>query len=319
MSFSVAHHFAPATAALLVQHPAIGDARAIDTADRWALPTDVDIIFALHGGDDDLEAAAPRPAGWPGQVKLVQLASSGIDGYPAWLFDAPQVASAAGTSAGPIAEYVLTVMLAHEKRLPAMQVHDGDAWVASDAMIANPLGSLDGRTVGLIGIGEIGARVARLAQAFGARVIASRRSGTAGPEGVEIVPFDAVLARAEHLVIAAPLSPETAGLLDAAAFAKCRHSVHIVNIARGGIIDTPALIVALESGRVGAASLDVTDPEPLPPGHPLWRAPNVRITPHISWSSAGTPGRIFKLFAENVGRLAAGEPVRNRVGRPGGV
>lgn len=315
MSFSVAHHFAPATAALLTQHPAISGARAIDTSDRWALPTDVDIVFALHGSDDESHADAPRPPGWPGQVKLVQIASSGIDGYPDWLFEAPQVATAAGTSAGPIAEYVLAVMLNHEKRLPAMQVRDGDAWVASDAMVANPLGSLDGKTVGLIGVGEIGARVAKLAQAFGARVVASRRSGGAGPEGVEIVPLDTVLARAEHLVIAAPLSPETTGLLDAAAFAKCRRGVHLVNIARGGIVDTSALIDALLSGQVGAASLDVTDPEPLTAGHPLWRAPNVRITPHIAWSSAGTPGRIFKLFAENVGRLAAGEPLRNSVAK----
>ena len=313
MSFTVAHHFAPATAALLTQHPAISEARAVDTANRWALPTDVDIVFALHGSDEDTHADAPRPAGWPGRVQLVQLASSGIDGYPDWLFEAPQVASAAGTSAGPIAEYVLTVMLMHEKRLPAMQVRDGDTWVTSDAIVANPLGSLDGRTVGLIGIGEIGGRIAKLAQAFGARVIASRRSGRPGPEGVEIAAFDAVLARADHLVVAAPLSPATAGLLDAAAFARAKRGVHLVNIARGGIVDTSALIAALASGQVDAASLDVTDPEPLPAGHPLWAAPNMRITPHIAWSSAGTPGRIFKLFAENVGRLAAGEAVRNLV------
>lgn len=310
MSFSIAHHFAPATGALLTQHPAIGEVRAIDPADRWALPTDVDIIFALHGSDVG-PVTAPRPAGWPGQVRLVQIASSGIDGYPEWLFEAPQVATAAGTGAGPIAEYVLTVMLMHEKRLPAMQVRDGEAWVSQDAMVANPLGSLEGRTVGLIGVGEIGGRVAKLAQAFGARVVASRRRGGAGPEGVEIVALDDVLARADHLVVAAPLSPATAGLLDAAAFAKVKRGVHLVNIARGGIVDTAALIAALEAGQVGAASLDVTDPEPLPAGHPLWSAPNVRITPHIAWSSAGTPARIFKLFAENVGRLAAGEPVRN--------
>ena len=311
MSFSVAHHFAPATAALLTQHPAISEARAVDTADRWALPTDVDLVFALHASDDETHADAPRPAGWPGRVQLVQLASSGIDGYPDWLFEAPQVASAAGTGAGPIAEYVLTVMLMHEKRLPAMRVRDGEAWVAQDAMVANPLGSLDGRTVGLIGIGAIGGRVAALAQAFGARVVAARRSAGAGPEGVEIAPFETVLARADHLVIAAPLSPQTAGLLDAAAFARVKRGVHLVNIARGGIVDTAALIDALASGQVGAASLDVTDPEPLPAGHPLWTAPNVRITPHIAWSSAGTPRRIFELFAENVGRLAKDEPVRN--------
>ena len=311
MSFSVAHHFTPATAALLTRHPMIAEVREIDLANRWALPTDVDIVFALHAPSASSDHDVSAPPGWPGQVKLVQIASAGLDGYPAWLFDAPQVASAAGTSAAPIAEYVLTVMLMHEKRLPAMIARDGGEWTPQDAMIADPLGSLDGRTVGLIGIGEIGGRVATLAQAFGARVIAARLSGTDGPAGVEIVSFDDLLARADHLIVAAPLTPKTTHLLDDRAFARVKRGVHLVNIARGGIVDTAALIDALASGQVGAASLDVTDPEPLPAGHPLWRAPNVRITPHIAWSSAGTPRRIFELFAENVGRLARGEPVRN--------
>lgn len=304
--YAVAHHFTAATGALLTNHPMIGEVRAIDLARRWELPTDVDVIMALHGGDDELASNAPRPEGWPGRVKLVQLASAGLDGYPDWLFDA-QVASAAGTSAVPISEFVLAAMLAHEKRIPAIYARDGQTTPDNEAMIANPLGSLDGKTLGLIGIGQIGGRIAALARAFNMRVVAQRRSSAAAPEGVEIVPLDTLLARADHLVIAAPLTSETAGLLDAAAFAKTKRGVHLVNIARGGIVDTAALIAALESGQVGAASLDVTDPEPLPAGHPLWRAPNVRITPHVAWSSAGTPGRIFKLFADNVGRLAAGE------------
>ena len=314
--FSVAHHFSAATGALLTNHPLLGEVRGIDLSRRWELPTDVDLIMALHGGDDEEAVNAPRPPGWPGQVKLVQLASAGLDGYPDWLFDAP-VASSAGTSAGPIAEFVLAAMLAHEKRIPAIYAVDGGAVPSQDAMVANPLGTLDGKTLGLIGIGQIGGRIAALARAFGMRVIAQRRSHALPPEGIEIVPFDTLLARADHLVIAAPLTAETAGLLGAEAFAKVKRGVHLVNIARGGIVDTAALIVALASGHVGAASLDVTDPEPLPAGHPLWRAPNVRITPHVAWSSAGTPGRIFKLFADNIARVAAGETPINLL-PPGG-
>ncbi len=308
---TVAHHFAPATGQLLASHPLIGEIRTLDLSRRWDLPVDADVLFVLHDEDDEVAMHAPRPAGWPGNVRLVQIASSGIDGYPAWLFEAPAVATAAGTTAGPISEYVLAAMLMHAKRLPAMVLHDGDAWTTRESLLEQPLGTLDGKTLGLVGIGQIGSRVAALARAFGMRVIATRRSDKTGPDGIEIVPLDALLARADHLVLAAPVTAATTGLLDAAAFAKVKHGVHIVNIARGALIDTGALIAALENGHVGGASLDVTDPEPLPPGHPLWRAPNVRITGHVAWSCAGTPARIFKLFAENIGRVAAGQPPEN--------
>ncbi len=315
---TVAHHFAPATGQFLAAHPAVGDIRAIDTADRWNLPLDADVLFVLHeqGGEHrERDENCVAPPGWPGQVRFVQIASAGLDGYPRWLFDAPLVATAAGTAAAPISEFVLAAMLAHEKRLLSIQIRDGDPWPEPDAVMQNPLGSLDGKTLGLIGIGQIGGRIAALARAFGMRVVAQRRSSAQAPDGVEIVPLDTLLARADHLVVAAPLTPETTGLLDAAAFAKAKHGVHLVNIARGAIVDTGALVEALRSGKVAAASLDVTEPEPLPPGHPLWSAPNVRITPHISWSSAGTAARIFKLFAENIGRVVSGQPPENLLPR----
>lgn len=293
-------------------HPEVGEVHAIDLADRWALPVDVDVIFALHGATDTTAHDAPRPDGWPGRVKFVQLASSGTDGYPAWLGEDVVMASAAGTSAPAIAEFVLTAMLMVEKRLPAM-IADGGKWTDQSELIAEPLGTLDGKTLGLLGIGEIGGRVAALAKAFGMTIIAHRPSLTP-VEGVTLVSFDKLLAQSDHLVIAAPISPETTGLIDAAALAKVKRGVHLVNIARGGIIVTDALDAALRDGRVGAASLDVTEPEPLPPGHPLWTAPNVRITPHIAWSSAKTPQRIFALFAENIGRFARGERLVNQQG-----
>lgn len=306
----VAHHFAPAAGALLMGHPAVTEVRPINLDRRWELPTDVDVIFALHSATDPTAHHVPQPEGWPGRVKFVQLASSGTDGYPAWLGDGPVVASSAGTSAPAIAEFVLTAMLMHEKRLPAMIAHDGE-WAPQAEVIAHPLGTLDGKTLGLLGVGEIGSRVAVLARAFGMTVIAHRRSSTP-VEGVTLVGFDDLITRSDHLVVAAPISPETTGIIGAAALAKVKRGVHIVNIARGGIIDTDALVAALHDGRVGAASLDVTDPEPLPHGHPLWAAPNARITPHIAWSSAKTSQRIFALFAENIGRFAKGERLVNQ-------
>lgn len=311
--FRIAHHFAPATGALLMSHPAVAEVHAIDTARRWDLPVDVDVIFALHGATDPTAHHVPRPVEWPGNVRFIQLASSGTDGYPEWLFDGPVVATAAGTSAPAIAEFVLTAMLMHEKRLPAMIAHDGE-WLPQSAILANPLGTLDGRTLGLLGVGEIGRRVAALATAFGMTVIANRRSTAPAPHpSIALVPFDELLARADHFVVAAPLTPESTGLIGADALARVKPGVHIVNIARGGIVDTDALVTALASGRVGAASLDVTEPEPLPPGHPLWSAPNARITPHIAWSSAKTPQRVFALFADNIGRFARGEQLINQL------
>ncbi len=129
-----------------------------------------------------------------------------------------------------------------------------------------------------------------------------------------LVGLDDLLRRSDHLVVAAPLTAATTGLLGAEAFAKVRAGIHLVNVARGGIVDTSALIAALETGRVGFASLDVTDPEPLPPGHPLWAAPNVRITPHVAWSSPRTGQRIFALFADNLARFARGERLINQLG-----
>ena len=202
-------------------------------------------------------------------------------------------------------------MLMHEKRLPAMIAH-GD-WTPQAALVAQPLGTLDGKTLGLLGIGEIGTRVAALANAFGMAVIAHRRS-PAPVDGVTLVPFADLLARSDHLVLAAPLTPDTAGMIGGDALARVKRGVHLVNIARGGLVDTAALIAALESGQVGAASLDVTDPEPLPPGHPLWTTPNVRITPHIAWSSPRTGQRIFALFVDNLARFARGEQLVNQLG-----
>ncbi len=307
----VAHHLGPAASGLIAGHPAVAETRALDLSRRWELPTDVDVIFALHSATDPTAHHVPRPAGWPGRVKYVQLASSGSDGYPDWLGDGPIVASSAGTSAPAIAEFALTAMLMVEKRLPASVVTDG-AWTPQAEVVANPLGTLDGRVLGLLGLGEIGARIAALARVFGMEVLAHRRS----PEpvdGVALVPLTELLRRSDHLVIAAPLTPATAGLIGAEAFATAKHGMHLINVARGGIVDTAALIAALESGQVGFASLDVTDPEPLPAGHPLWDAPNVRITPHIAWSSPRTGQRIFALFADNLGRFARGERLVNQL------
>jgi phosphoglycerate dehydrogenase-like enzyme len=115
------------------------------------------------------------------------------------------------------------------------------------------------------------------------------------------------------VAICVPLTPETTGLINADAFAAMKPGAYLINIARGRIVDTDALVAALESGRLAGACLDVTDPEPLPPGHPLWRQPNVIITPHVAADAELTDERHWQLFRENMRRFGAGEPLLNCV------
>ena len=287
----------------------------IDASDRWNFSSDADAAFIVHGTLDDRSwEAAARPEGWPGKIGLVQLASTGLQGYPEWLPDAPQVASARGTNAIPIAEYALAAMLAYEKRIPDLWVRDSDSWPVRGKEARWQLGTLAGKTLGLIGSGAIGTRIAELAQAFGMHVLAARRSAsTTALKGVAIRTLDALLGRADHVVIAAPLTAETRGLFSKAAFSKLKPGAHLVNVARGAIVDTDALLEALDSGHLAAATLDVTEPEPLPTGHRLYEHPRIHISPHIAWNAPGFAERLLGLLVSNIQRVDAGEAPTNLV------
>lgn len=305
----VAHQFAPPMSALLAGLPGITHAAHIPQESRWALPTDVDVLFVLHGEGANRDEAnhAPRPAGWPGSVKLVQLASAGADDYPPWLWEAPAVASASGTTAIPIGEYAMAVILAHAKRLAEITLKPGQAWPERDDFLNNQLGTLYGRTLGLVGLGNIARQVGKYAHAFGMEIIAARASAAPSPDPwIRTAPLDEVVARADHLVLAAPITPATQHLLNAERLGRMKRDAHIVNVGRGGLIDQEALLAELDKGRLWA-SLDVTDPEPLPPGHPLQGHPRCRITPHVSWSNPDINRRIMERLVENIRRLAAGE------------
>jgi phosphoglycerate dehydrogenase-like enzyme len=201
-------------------------------------------------------------------------------------------------------------MLAAEKRLPETWVHEPPArW---DGV---KLGGLRGKTLALVGLGGIGQEVARLALAFGMRVRALRRTG--GPSPLPDVRVAATLRElvsdADHLVIAAPATTETRHLVGREAFAHVKPGVHIVNVARGALVDQDALRDALESGRVGLASLDVMEPEPLPAGHWLYTHPRVRLSPHTSWSAPGAFDLLLEPFLENLRLDLAGQPLAHLV------
>jgi phosphoglycerate dehydrogenase-like enzyme len=147
------------------------------------------------------------------------------------------------------------------------------------------------------------------------RVLALRRTGATSPvDGVELVTdLGAVLEVADHLVLAVPLTPRTERMLDAGAFARVKPGVHLVNIARGRLVDQDALRAALDDDRVAMATLDTVDPEPLPAGHWLYEHPKVRVSAHISWASPAGIDSTVDLFVANVRRHLAGEPLQDVV------
>lgn len=244
------------------------------------------------------------------RVPWIQLSGTGVDKVPAELFEGRVVTCARGASAVPISEFVLGAMLAFEKRFP-------DIWLTEPPEHWNfaRLGGLDGRTVGIVGFGGIGTAVAQRALPFGMRVVAQRRTGAASPvDGVELVAeLEDVLVQSDHLVLAVPLTPRTERMLDAEAFAKVKPGVHLVNIARGRLVDQDALRVALDDGRVAMATLDTVDPEPLPAGHWLYEHPKVRVSAHVSWASHAGIDSTVVLFVDNLRRRLAGEPLQDVV------
>jgi phosphoglycerate dehydrogenase-like enzyme len=213
----------------------------------------------------------------------------------------------------PMAETVMALMLAAARRLPE---HVVDQQARQWRRL--PKRELRGSTVGIVGMGRIGTEVARLCAAFGARVIGLRRTSSAtpppgvarmyGPDGLR-----PLLAESEYVVLTLSLNPTSRGLLGADEIAAMQPTAILINVARGDVIDEPALIAALRDGRLAYACLDTFQQEPLPADSPLYDLPNVLITPHNSASSPHMEERVIELFLENLGRLVRGEALMNVV------
>jgi phosphoglycerate dehydrogenase-like enzyme len=229
------------------------------------------------------------------------------------------VSNTRGVQALPIAEHVMTVVLALAKQLPlVLDNQRRSRWAQNEFMGERLPWLLHGRTLGLVGVGTIGSAIAKRAEAFGMRVIALRRRPAYGVIGhVERVygkdQLAEFLGQCQVLVVAAPLTPETQGLLGAGQFAQLPAGAVVVNVGRAKIIDTGALIAALTSGHLGGASLDVFPQEPLPADHPLWTTPNVILTPHTSGFRQGHWEEVVALYAENLQRWLKGEPLKFRI------
>lgn len=305
MSLTIAHQYSPALAASLVPGlPDTVDFVALgETAETaWTVPSNAEVLLisqnsAAVGMGPDM----PRPPGWPFNLKWVHLRSTGIDKYPDWIYEAPLLSVTRGGYATPIAEYVLAAMLSFAKHIPEIWTNSRADWHS------HQLGGLAGQTVGIVGFGAIGKAIAQRALAFEMTVVGTRRSGGAsGIDGVAIASLEDVLAQSDHVVLCAPLTDATRGMIDAKAFSAMREGAHLINIGRGALIDTDALRHALE-GTLGGATLDVTHPEPPPEGHWLYSHPKVRLSPHVSGSSPQTEATVNDLFLANLSRYQAGE------------
>jgi phosphoglycerate dehydrogenase-like enzyme len=276
-------------------------------------------VFVGYGVPAPLwEAATAAPEG---RLRWAHTASAGVG---AGLVEAVRgsgvvLTNAAGVYAEPMADTVLAMMLHFARgfdfavRAQAERRWDKAPFDAADA----PVRELAECTVGIVGLGGIGRAVARRAAALGMRVLATRRSGTDGPEGVEVFSgadaLDRILPRADYLVVAVPQTAETRALVGARELAMLPAGAVLVNVARGGVVDEAALVRALGSGRLRGAGLDVFAREPLPDVSPLWSLPNVLVTPHVSGASHGFWRRQTELITENIRRYAAGDPLLNTV------
>lgn len=278
-----------------------------DQTSVWDVPTDADILFTFFRG----WAGAPRlkPEGWPFNLKWVQIASAGIDAFPEWVFEAPLVITGRGISAEAIAEYVVTAIFAHEKKMfDDFLTHSAERWTK------RTLGLVSGKSVGIYGFGAIGRRTAEKLKALGMSVSAVRRNPPEETNGIRFFSaLKGMVAEIDHLVLAVPLTEATRRSVDAEIFVAAKPGLHVINVCRGEVLDDDALLAALDNGQVSAATLDVTAPEPLPGDHPFYSHRQVRLTPHISWSSEDNGDRIAAKLHGNLDRFLAGEPLTDVV------
>jgi phosphoglycerate dehydrogenase-like enzyme len=255
-----------------------------------------------------------------GRLRFIQSISAGTDQYDKQLLRqrGVRVASAAGVNAQAVAEHAMALMLALSRRLPeARDNQHARHWRGMIGEIARREDELAGKTLLVVGLGRIGARLVRLAKAFDMRVVGIRRDPTAGAAGADAVAghghLHELLGQADVVALTCPLTPETENLVDAAALAAMKPGAHLVNVARGRVVDEPALIQALQEGRLAAAGLDVTQEEPLPATSPLWTMPNVLVTPHTAGETRAYEDNVIDILLENLDRLWRGAPLRNEV------
>lgn len=271
----------------------------------------VDEVEVLLRGWSLGNDALDRLVGRAPKLRWIHSVSVGVESMmtPCVRLRGLTVTNGRGVFSVPIAEYVMTMMLAICRRLPQlMELQRERTWQPIEAL------ELADATIGLLGVGDIGREVARLAGPFGPRIVAVRRRPNAAPvPGVEVLgdlqAMPELLAVSDFVVLALPLTGETETLIDDDALAGFKPGSWLINVARGALVDETALLRALRGGRIGGAVLDAFRGEPLPETSPFYRLSNCIVTPHTSWSSAAVLGRTFDVFCDNLRRYRAGQPL----------
>ena len=282
-------------------------------AEADALLADTDVIFGFVPPKDIMKRAP--------HLKWFQATSAGVDrhiGTEIWQSKA-LITGASGIHATPIGEFIMGLMLMFAKNAPLgfkmMQTKKWDRYAS---------GTLRGKTVGIVGLGHIGMEVARLAKAFGMRVIGTRRSAKQAGKAKNVdllLPasrMKEMLGQADYVALCCPLTADTRHIIGEAELKAMKPAARLINIGRGELIDEAALIKALQEKRIAGAGLDVTEREPLPPDSPLWDLDNIILSPHVSGGMEDYMLRAAELFTDNLQRYLAGKKLRNLVNRKRG-
>ena len=280
----------------------VRDAAALEQRIREA---DVLVVSGLWR--NELLADAPR-------LRFIQSIGAGTDQFAreALAQHGVRLASARGVNARAVAEHVMALVLALARRLP--EARENQAKRVRRGMIgdlARREDELGGKTLLIVGLGQIGGRLAQLAKAFDMQVIGVRRNPAAGAGAADAVhgmaELKALLPHADFVALVCPLTPETERLIDADALGRMKPSAYLINAARGRVVDEPALVAALERRQIAGAGIDVTVEEPLPAASPLWAMEHVLITPHTAGETRRYEDNVLAIMQENLARLWRGE------------
>ena len=291
---------------------AVDVVRADSQGEALELMPEIDVVFGRF--DHDMFLRGPR-------LKWVQVTSAGVDDmmYPDFVGSDVVMTSAKGIVGVHLADHAMALLLALTRGIAwAIRHPSWDQREATRDMSWELLGS----TMGIVGLGGTGREVAARALGFGMRVIAVDPMDVDLPSGVEYCRkmdgLGDLLEESDVVAICAPLTPETEGMFDRAAFSRMQSHAVLVNVTRGPIMDEEALIEAIESGSIGGAGLDVVPEEPMPDDHPLWKFDNVVITPHSAGGSPHRMDRSVDLFCDNLTRLLAGQPLTSVIDKSKG-
>jgi phosphoglycerate dehydrogenase-like enzyme len=266
------------------------------------LPGSVDEVefyvppYRFHVGDSELVARMPR-------LKVVQTVTAGVDHVRRFVPEGVLLCNGRGIHDASTAELAVGLALASLRGIPQfVRAQDRGAWEPFTAR------SLADRNVLIVGYGAVGAAIEARLAGFEVDITRVARTAREGVHG--FTQLDELVPAADVVILIVPITEETRGMVDRDFLGRMKDGALLVNVARGPVVDTDALLEALSTGRIHAA-VDVTDPEPLPEGHPLWRAPNLLVSPHVGGASSAMWPRAHRLVREQLERYATGAPLEN--------